>query len=188
MKGLISLAAIFALLALFLIAFPVYAQSWGSYKDAAHSDPEEYFSGNETTVYMYGTFTADTQYNVAYYEADTDGYGEGTDESDRLVTDTPWSDETTGELESSLYFPTYDNPATDAGYWHAVVYDWNDTVPDVYAPGDETAEADDSFYVYVSAIPEFPTVIAMIVAIGLSFGIYYWMRRRYHRQVVTVKP
>lgn len=43
---------------------------------------------------------------------------------------------------------------------------------------------DDSFDVQSSAIPEFPTVIAVIVAMGLSFGIYFWIRKRYITTVV----
>ena len=29
-----------------------------------------------------------------------------------------------------------------------------------------------------AAIPEFPTVISAIAAMGLCFGVYWWMRRR----------
>ena len=45
--------------------------------------------------------------------------------------------------------------------------------------------ADDTFAVAASAIPEFSTVFAAIAIAGLCFGIYYWMRKRYQRQVVT---
>lgn len=38
--------------------------------------------------------------------------------------------------------------------------------------------ADDTFTVDAGAIPEFPTVIAGIVVAGLSFWIYYWMKKK----------
>lgn len=185
MKRLTLLAAIVFLLAFILVASPVSANpSWASYNDPDRQTTDDDFTGDETTVYMQGNVTANTTFQVVYYEADTDGAGTD-DEADRLVTENQTSN-AEGTLESELYFPDY--PAAGADTWHSVVFEDGSVIPDVYNATADGIVEDDTFDVQASAIPEFPTVITMMVAIGLSFGIYYWMRRRYHRQVVTVKP
>ncbi len=199
MKRFISRAVIFVLVALLLVlvAFPVFAQAetWESYRD----DPPSTVWGNTTgtafnstyyIAYMKGTgFTGATYaYKVGYYDA---GANSGT----LTATDvSPTLDGTT--LRSSYALDTDTGAAS--GKWHSVVFDTTGDIPDYYEdwedpPGTWNDGAttvtykvvEDYFYVEASAIPEFPTVIAMIVAMGLSFGIYYWMRKRYHRQVVT---
>ncbi|MFC2058935.1 hypothetical protein ACFLTS_04750 [Chloroflexota bacterium] len=37
---------------------------------------------------------------------------------------------------------------------------------------------EDSFAVGAAAIPEFPTIVTVIVISGMCLGIYCWMRRR----------
>ncbi len=177
-------AAIFILVALLLIfAAAVYADpSWESFNDDARSTVDNDFAGSETTVYMQGVVTASTTYDIAYYEADTDGAG--ADAADRVATDADVSSNAIGVLQSELTFTNY--PTSDAGTWHSVVFSDGSTIPDVYDGGADGIEEDDSFNVQASAIPEFPTAIVVVVAMGLSFGIYYWMRKRCHRQVVTV--
>ena len=49
---------------------------------------------------------------------------------------------------------------------------------DLVSNSDPDYIVEDSFDVEQSAIPEFPTVITVIVVAGLCFGIYYWMRKR----------
>lgn len=184
--GLIATAFIVLAWLLVFVVSPVYAAiTWQSFSDPGYPSPDENFTGDEDTVYMAGSgFATNTQYKVAYYEADTDGAGTD-DYADWLVTDTPTSN-WFGFLESELHFPNYNLPTTDAGEWHSVVYNWADSPPSTYnATG---SIADDTFTVAVEVIPEFPKVIAMIVAMGLSFGIYYWMRQRYHRKAVTAEP
>jgi hypothetical protein len=163
---------------LVFVASPVYASpSWVSFNDAAHSTTDDDFAGSETTVYMQGIVTASTQYKVAYYEADTGAE----DTADLVETDIVTSN-VIGVLESECTFTDY--PTSDAGTWHSVVFPSASTPPSTYDPTGSVE--DDSFNVQASAIPEFPTVITMIAAMGLSFGIYYWLRRRHHRQMATV--
>ena len=189
LKKLGLIATVFIVLAYLLVfaASPVYAQSWDSYNDSPGGTQDDTFSDNEVIVYMYGTdFTQGTTYKVVYYEADTDGGG--TDDTADIV-DIEYVYSPDGSLESDYYFPS--NKTADPGEWHSVVYPSTVDPPSVYTSTDSDIIVDDlsagtySFYVNQEVIPEFPTVIAMIVAMGLSFGIYYWMRQRYHRKVVT---
>ena len=181
--GLIATVFIVLVWLLVFIVSPVYANpSWASFNDENRSTPDDDFTGSEDTVYMQGIVTASTDYQVVYYEADIDGAG--ADETDRLVTENKTSN-IIGLLESELYFPNYNLPTTDAGEWHSVVFTDGSTIPNVYDSEASGIVEDDTFTVAVEVIPEFPTVITVIVAMGLSFGIYYWMRQRHHRKVVT---
>ena len=60
------------------------------------------------------------------------------------------------------------DPLAAAGTWHATVY----------RSSDDALIADDTFYVNLNVIPEFPTVFTAIGVTGLCFGIYWWMRKR----------
>ena len=153
-----------------------YTPDWESY----HTDYPptgtqcDDFIADYQTVYMYGEgFEAGHSYHIGYYDgagnkAVSDGTGTLTDST----------------LTSEWYFPN--NTGSAAGDWHAVVYD--DAIaspPLTYVADDANAVVEDWFYVQSGAIPEFPTVIAGIVVAGLCFGIYYWMRKRYQKQVAV---
>jgi outer membrane protein assembly factor BamB len=150
-----------------------FVPGWASHTDPDRADPEENtFASPDTTVYMKGTSFANVSYLIAYYDAD------GVKERSETVT------VTTGTLNSQ-YLLTSD-PTAAAGTWHALVqpssgytgfgtdnYSTIAAWPDTYG-----LLADDSFTVEQSAIPEFPTALTAIVALGLCFGIYWWMRRK----------
>jgi hypothetical protein len=144
-----------------------------SYQDAAHTTvwgtTTNPYDNNNQTVYIYGeNYTASHGYTVAYYDGD----------GIKVASDSVLSG--ADNTLASEYLLTTDPNAT-AGTWHAVVFDDDlGTPPATYA---ETSGAagymvEDSFEVAVSAIPEFPTIIAAIGVSGLCFGIYYWMRKR----------
>jgi len=82
LKKLRLIAMVFIVLACLIVVIvsPVYAVTmWDSFSDTSYSQPDNDFTGTETTVYMYGTGFAggypNTQYKVVYYEADIDGAG-----------------------------------------------------------------------------------------------------------------
>ncbi len=190
LKGLRLIAAVFVVLAwLFVFAgSPASAAItyWESHRDTGYSyvwgqDEQNKFDSEYYTVYMAGyTFPSPTNgYKIGYYDG-----------SNALSATHTTPTFFVGTLLSQYVLNTDTGDA--AGLWHAVVFDTTGDIPDTYGSGTGEAlddpsyvdGADDAFWVDSSAIPEFPTVIAMIVAISLSFGIYYWMRKRYHRQVV----
>jgi hypothetical protein len=82
--------------------------------------------------------------------------------------------------DSECLFTSYAGVAAE-GIWHAVVLRQTDDLPNTYggAIADPDYVSDDDFYVASSAIPEFPTVTTFIVVLGLCFGIYFWIRKRY---------
>jgi len=63
------------------------------------------------------------------------------------------------------------------GTWYAGVYPTTYD-PATYNASDVNLIWGDTFEVQESAIPEFPTVITAIIAIGLCAGIYLWMRKK----------
>ncbi len=141
---------------------------WGSYSDATWQTVTNSFSDSTNHVYMYGENFDSGTTKVGYYDGggtlrQTDTYssfgGGALDESECLFTDWPLASE---------------------GTWHAVVSLQADDLPNTYAGAiaDPDYITDDDFYIASSAIPEFPTAISAIVAAGLCFVIYYWMRRR----------
>ena len=141
--------------------------SWNSYNDSAHNYQDDTFSGDEHYVYMHGTgFNASHAYHIAYYDADgykalSDGKSSGSDKN----------------LSSHYYFPS--NTSSAEGTWHAVVYD--DDIfspPSTYVSSDPNSVVEDDFYVYESAIPEFPAVIAAIAVCMLCAVAYVVMRRK----------
>ena len=143
----------------------IQSESWNSYNDPAHKNPDDTFSGEKHTVYMHGPgFAVSHDYKVAYYDAGEDKIATHTNASD--------SDE---NLDGQYYFPTY---SAVAGLWHSVVYDATDSPPSTYNPTDPNKIANDSFTVLESAIPEFPAVIAAIAICMLCAVAYMVMRRR----------
>lgn len=196
MKRLVPQAAIFILLVLFFVfvAFPVYAQTWASFYDEERDNAwgntgGTAFNSTYYIAYMEGTgFSSPSSgYKVGYYDAGVNG-GE--------LTATDASPTLNGTTLQSSYALNTDTGAA-SGLWHSVVFDTAGDIPDYYldwedppgtwntgATNDGDKVVEDYFYVSASAIPEFPTVFAAMAVMGLCFGIYYWMRKRYHRQVV----
>jgi len=143
-------------------------KTWGSFNDAAHTTVDNYFDVDEYTVYMHGeNFDASTAYHVAYYDSvGTKIQSEGDNSTSG------------GTLISQCYFPNYQESATP-GIWHVVVYkDSIASPPETYTPDDPNRTVEDSFEVTAAAIPEFPTLMAVITVTVICFGIYYWVRRR----------
>jgi hypothetical protein len=149
--------------------------TWGSYSGNYFDlggTANDYFDNfsTEHIVYMYGTgFTSGTSYKVVYW----DGATKRTTDIKTVVAD--------GKLKSQW---TLDPSQANAGDWHVAVYT-SSANPSSYSPTDPNIVVDDTsytggyaFHVAASAIPEFPTVLAAIVALALSAGIYLWMRRR----------
>ncbi len=143
-----------------------------SYNDSGHTTVDNSFSGAEPDTYAYiwaHGLMPNHSYYVAFYDAG------GVRVGDQNPTSSAY-----GGL-STNYDLTNDPGATGDGTWHAVIFDSEygsptDNYSDVaIAPG---YVVEDGFYVYVAAIPEFPTIIAGIMVAGLCFGIYYWMRKR----------
>ncbi len=137
---------------------------------------EDNFSGSTSHVYMKGEGIPGGTLKVGYYD------GGGT-----LRETETYSDFTGGTLDvSECDFTDYQGVAS-AGDWHAVILRQATDLPTSYddAIADPDYVASDYFNVESSAIPEFPTVITAIVAGGLCFGIYYWMRKR--RQLPPLK-
>jgi exosortase/archaeosortase family protein len=173
-----------------------FTAPWDSYSNTARTTQEDTFSDGTNVVYMKGTgFLDGTQtYNVGYYDAI--GTLIVTDNNIALVNVVAGR----GDLgnTSSPYEPNYDCTYNKQAWggppdWHAVVPPYGATAfPSSYSTLDadhDTYEllADDTFLVSQTAIPEFPTVMAAVGVAGLCFGIYWWMRKRYRRQVARVR-
>ncbi|MFC2059317.1 hypothetical protein ACFLTS_06775, partial [Chloroflexota bacterium] len=140
--------------------------TWVSYSDAGRTVEENNFVDPYRTVYMGGTgFTVSHSYHVGYYDG-----------VDVLVLSEGVASDGSGNLQSMCNF---ENIGALAGTWHSVIYD--DLVaspPSDYVSSDPESVFEDAFTVNISAIPEFPTIIAMISVTALCGAIYYWMRRR----------
>ncbi len=146
-----------------------------SYSNAEHTTYCDTFDdySTEHIVYMWcsGNLTASSSYKVVYYD------GGGT----KQATETRTAG-TSGNISSQHTF----QPLNDAaGTWHVLVCAASETPPSTYGevttistPLWGTILASDTFTVQESAIPEFPTVLAVIVALSLCAGIYLWMRRK----------
>ncbi|MFC1933298.1 DUF362 domain-containing protein [Chloroflexota bacterium] len=122
----------------------------------------------ENTVYMYGTGFNGT-YKVIYWN------GNGDKALGEIFSDV------SDALESQHTFTAGQDASGD---WHVTVYTQSAN-PLSYSATDPNIIADDTslaggyaFNVAESAIPEFPTILAAIVALSLSAGIYIWMRRK----------
>jgi hypothetical protein len=149
---------------------PTWESYKGNYGDSGGS-VDDYFSdfGTEHEVYMYGTGFSSGSYKIIYWD------GDGNKRTGEITS--PVS----GTLHSHWTFNTENDTA---GNWHAAVYT-QDANPSSYSASDPDIIADDKsysggygFHVEESAIPEFPTVWAVIVALALSVGVYLWLRRR----------
>ena len=143
-------------------------RTWGSFNDAAHTTVDNVFGADEFTVYMYGGgFKASTGYHLGYYDG-----------NDNWVVSEGQTSNSSGELSGQCYFPNYEGTVV-AGTWHVVVYEDPTAPPEVgYIASDPNRVVEDSFEVTSGAIPEFPTVVAVLAVAGACFGIYYCMRRR----------
>jgi hypothetical protein len=150
--------------------------TWESYK-GGYPPPDgsgvqdDYFSDYDTehTVYMYGTGFSSGTHKIIYWD------GDGTKRTGEITSPVD------GILKSQWTF-TADNAT--AGNWHATVYK-SGANPSSYSATDPDIVTDDKSYsggyafdVEESAIPEFPTVLAILVSFGLCAGIYLWMRRK----------
>lgn len=150
--------------------------AWESYRGSGGGTVDDYFAdfGEENTVYMSGTgYTPSTYYRVIFWdEVDGSWYKRQTEDKQSDVS---------GSLDLQH---TFGGDDTDEN-WHCTVYDSTIYSPDTYDPADIHIVADDNSYTGVyafnvqqSAIPEFPTILAAVVAMALSAGIYLWMRRK----------
>ncbi len=120
---------------------------------------------SENTVYMYSTgLLPSHNYRMVYYEGD----------NDKRATEDVASD-ASGNLSTQH---TFIDGTDAAGTWNVIVIERDFTPPDPYNSSWEYTIASDTFTVQSSAIPEFPTALAAIVAMALSAGIYLWMRRK----------
>ncbi len=138
-----------------------------SYSDAAHNNPLDLFDdfGTEHTVYMSGTgLLPSHSYRVAYYDG-----------SDTRRVNEIKASNASGNLSSEHEFSV----GTDvAGDWNVIVCETDFTASDSYNGSWSYTISSDTFTVQQSAIPEFPTVMAAIVAFSLCVGVYLWMRRK----------
>ncbi|MFC1993902.1 beta strand repeat-containing protein [Chloroflexota bacterium] len=152
--------------------FVVGEYPWQSYRDEPHTTVwggvgTEY-DGTYDTAYMYGEgFLVSQLYHIGFYDSSA--------EPNKVASTDPTS--TAAGALSTLYYLGADSNA-EAGTWHVVVYQHDDTPPLSYISSDPNAITEDEFEVDVDAIPEFSTVITGIAVVGICFGIYYWMRKR----------
>jgi len=140
--------------------------TWVSYRDSGRSQAEDNFVDPYRTAYMGGAgFTASHSYHVGYYDG-----------VNVLVLSEGVSSDGSGNLQSTCGF---EDKGAIAGTWHSVVYD-DDVAspPSTYTASDSNSVFEDSFTVNESAIPEFPTIMAMISVTALCGAIYCWMRKR----------
>ncbi len=147
-----------------------------SYSNATHTTACDTFDdySTEHAVYMYcsGNLTVGNSYKVAYYD------GGGT----KRATDANLTAGASGNISSQR---TFQDGTDVAGTWHVLVCANSETPPSTYSevtspssPLWGTILASDTFTVEQAAIPEFPTILAAVVAFSLCAGIYFWMRRK----------
>ena len=130
--------------------------TWNSYYSDYSESCEDYNTGTSNTIYMKGTGFETGSYTVRYFDALDAQVG----------TDAGVSITAPQDLQSLMACNT--NPAAAEGTWYARVY----------RSADDALIAEDTFYVNINVIPEFPTVLSAIGVGGLCFGIYWWMRKR----------
>jgi subtilisin family serine protease len=138
-----------------------------SYSDAAHTIACDDFDSlsSEHTVYMRATgLHPNYSYRVAYYDGD----------NTHRIDDDVISD-SSGNI-SSLH--TFVKGTDIAGTWHVTVSEPYFTAPSSYNGTWGYIISQDSFTVQDAAIPEFPTITAILVIPGLCGLIYLWLRRR----------
>ena len=147
--------------------YPGELLSLASYSDSGHTTACDNFTdyATENIAYMHGTNLVPSHgYRVAYYDG-----------SDAKIATDDVTSGASGNISSQRTF----NPETDtAGTWHVIVCEQAYTPSDNYSASWPYTLISDSFIVQDSAIPEFPTVIAAIAALGLCVGTYLWLRRK----------
>lgn len=151
-------------------AYKALALFWDSYSDSEYNTQTNLFDQypGEHTVFMYGSsFLASHPYRVAYY----DGSGS------KVATEDIAYSGTDGSLSSQHTFKSTP-PADQPGTWHVIVCETTQNPPSDYDSDWQHIILDDTFEVDSTAIPEFPTVVAAIVALGLCTGAYLWLRRK----------
>ncbi len=132
--------------------------SWNSYSDADHLTPADSFSNTPpATVYMNGSFSPSTTYNVAYFNS------AGAQISYSAVTSDTFGTMLSSQLTLSTSSPT--------GTYHSVVYPLSFAPPDtyngVYNASTNPILADDTFVV---TGPSAPVVNSPIDAGASSIG------------------
>ena len=178
MKKLALIATIFIMLALLIALAPstAYAQAtMESYEDSGCTIVCNDFTAGKNQVWMEAIDLSapNKEYKTAFYDATATGGGTfiAYDINTSVVKTL------TG---ATVIFTDYPSSVGD-GDWHAVVlYPSTTAAPPTYNEAIALPECEvyDAFYVHQAAIPEFPTVIAVLVVVGTCFGIYYWVRRR----------
>ncbi len=121
----------------------------------------------ENVVYMYATgLKPNYSYRIAFYDGGTT--------NDNVETQT-WDSDGSGNLSRQH---TFTDGVDEPGTWNVIVCDAAQDPPSTYDPNWTYILTEDTFEVETSAIPEFPTALAAMVALALSAGIYLWMRRK----------
>jgi hypothetical protein len=147
--------------------YPSSLSSLASYSNLTHTTACDNFTdySSQHTAYMYATnLVPSHDYRVAYYDGN----------NNKVATEDATAG-SSGNVSSERTF----NPATDtAGTWHAIICEATYTAPSTYSSSWPYILTSDTFTVQNSAIPEFPTAWAVIVALALSAGIYLWLRRK----------
>ncbi len=139
-----------------------------SYSDASHSTSCDEFDEpvNESTAYMDITgLLPNHNYRVAYYD--------GSDNN--TYTDSDAISSATGNVSSEHEFQLGQD---EAGTWHVIVCEPDFDPPNTYNGSWSYIISSDTFTVQQSAIPEFPTVIAAVIAFSLCAAIYLGIRRK----------
>jgi hypothetical protein len=139
-----------------------------SYNDSAHNNIDNDFTGNERTVYIYGTVDAAKSYKVVYYD------GSDAKRATDLVSTDPL-----GNLNGNYSFNSsysIEQGIDQPGKWHVQLFDSSANIPSVYNPSDPDVLAEDSFVVDESVIPEFPA--GMVIPFAASLVIFVLMRNR----------
>ena len=147
--------------------YPSSLFSLASYSDLTHTTACDNFTDYSTQhiAYMYATnVTPSHNYRVVYY----DGINNKVDTQST----------TSGASGNVSSQHTFDSVYDTAGTWHAIICEATYTAPSTYSSSWPCILTSDTFTVQSSAIPEFPTVWAVIVALALSAGVYLWLRRR----------
>lgn len=154
-----------------VVTFSTTSTAWDSHSSSGGPVSDD-FANSSNTVYMSGTGWKAGSYFVAYY----DGGGAQVGSETRSASG--------GALTSQLSLGSY--PGAASGTWHTLIqpssgytsfgsasYATITGNPDTYG-----LLANDSFTVQSSALPEFPTASAGLMAAALSFAAYWRLRNR----------
>lgn len=153
------------------VTYSTTTTAWDSHSSSGGSVSDD-FTNSSNTVYMSGTGWKTGSYFVAYY----DGGGVQVGSETRSPSG--------GALTSQISLGSY--PGAASGTWHTLIQPSSDYTsfgsasyatitgnPDTYG-----LLANDSFTVQSSALPEFPTASAGLMAAGLSLAAYWQLRKR----------